>query len=125
MRSFLMGVLLFLLAASPVQAGGDLTAAVNSRWIPRAVGETLHDIARQRVIEISRCSTCLNHNLQRPGTAEVLGWNSGYTDPIAQIIRAWANSPIHNAILSDRDLERIGCAHRFLHGKHWFACVLR
>src|SRR5262245_46463437 len=99
MRYFLMGAIVFLLTATPVQAGGDLTSAVSQHWFHRTPGETLHDIARQRVIEISRCNTCMNHNLMRSGTAEVLGYNAGYTDPIAQIIRGWAQSPVHNAIL--------------------------
>lgn len=125
MRYFLMGVILVLVMATPVRAGGDLTSAVQARWGQRYVSVTLQAIARERVIEISRCKLCMTHALQRRGTAEVLGWNAGYTDPIAQVVRVWAGSGIHNAILSDRDLHRIGCAHRIVSGKHYFVCVLR
>ena len=130
MRTFqlgavLLGVILVLVMASPVQAASGLTGAVAKAWLPRTVGETLHDIAVQRVFEISRCATCMTHDLQRRGTAEVLGWNRGYDNPVAQVIWAWKHSYIHNAILSDRSLDRIGCAHRKIGGKHWFACVLR
>ena len=125
MRYFLMGVILVLVVVTPVRADGDLTGAVGERWFPRYVSETLHAIAHQRVIEISRCQLCMTHTLQRTGTAEVLGWNSGYTYPIRQVIRAWADSAIHNAILADRGLHRIGCAKRVVSGKHYFACVMR
>ena len=125
MRYFLMGVILVLVLATPARAAGDLTSRVEARWGGRYESVTLHDIARQRVLEISRCGLCMTHTLQRSGTAEVLGWNSGYPDPIRQVIRSWAHSSVHNGILSDRSLHRIGCAHRVVSGKHFFACVLR
>ena len=116
MRYFLLGVILVLVVAAPVQAASGLTGAVAKAWFPRNVAEGLQDIALRRVVEISRCATCMNHDLQRRGTAEVLGWNRGYEDPIAQVVRAWKQSALHNAILSDRDLDRIGCAHRKIDG---------
>ena len=67
----------------------------------------------------------MTHDLQRRGTAEVLGWNAGYENPIAQIVWAWKHSYLHNVILSDRGLDRIGCAHRKISARHYFACVLR
>lgn len=129
MRTFqlgavLLGVILVLSMASPARAATGLTGKVANAWFPRNVGERLHDIAVRRVFEISRCATCMNHDLQRSGTAEVLGWNRGYEYPIRQVIRDWKHSYLHNAILSDRELVRIGCAHRKIGGKHWFACVL-
>jgi hypothetical protein len=125
MRYFLMGVILVLVAATPVRGATELTDGVNARWFPRSPSTTLHAIAVERVLEISRCGQCMTHTLQRRNTAEVLGYNAGYTDPIRQVIRAWAQSAIHNAILSGRDLHRIGCAHRVVSGRHYFACVLR
>ena len=125
MRYFLMGVILVLCTATPARAVNDLTSAVNARWGQRYVSVTLHAIAVDRVIEISRCNLCISHTLQRSNTAEVLGYNAGYTDPIRQVIRAWSQSAVHNAILSDHDLHRIGCAQRVVSGRHYFACVLR
>ena len=129
MRTFqlgavLLGVILVLSIATPARAASGLTGAVAKAWFPRNVAEGLQDLAVRRVIEISRCATCMNHDLQRRGTAEVLGWNRFYSDPVAQVVRAWKQSALHNAILSDRDLDRIGCAHRKIGGRHWFACVL-
>ena len=125
MRYFLMGVILVLVTATPVLGATELTDRVNARWFPRSPSTTLHAIAVQRVLEISRCRLCMTHTLQRRNTAEVLGYNAGYTDPIRQVIRAWSQSAVHNAILSDHDLRRIGCAHRVVSGRHYFACVLR
>ena len=120
----LLGVILVLGTASPARAYSSLTSAVTRVWVQRSVAEGLTDIAQRRVVEISRCRSCMNHDLQRRGTAEVLGWNSGYPDPIAQVVWAWKHSYEHNAILSDRRLDRIGCAHRRINGRHYFACVL-
>jgi len=120
----LLGVILVLATATPTRAYSSLTGAVTKVWVQRSVAEGLTDIAERRVVEISRCGRCMNHDLQRRGTAEVLGWNAGYPDPIAQVIWAWRHSNLHNAILSDRRLDRIGCAHRRINGRHYFACVL-
>jgi hypothetical protein len=60
----------------------------------------------------------------RPGTAEVLVWNRGEANPVANAVWRWMGSPTHNAILSDRQYGRIGCAERSVGGTHWFACVL-
>jgi alkylhydroperoxidase family enzyme len=122
--AILLGVILILGTATPVRAETGLTTAVAKAWFPRNVADGLQDIAQRRVVEISRCRTCMNHDLQRRGTAEVLGWNAGYSDPIAQVIWAWKHSNEHNTILSDRRLDRIGCAHRRINGRHYFACVL-
>jgi hypothetical protein len=64
------------------------------------------------------------HGAIPAGTAEVLGYNSGFSDPVAEVIRSWQSSPVHNGILSDRSYGRIGCAERSIGGKHWFVCVL-
>ena len=66
----------------------------------------------------------MDHDGMRPGTAEVLGYNAGFPDPIAHAVAAWASSPIHDGILSDRSYGRIGCAERVAGGEHWFVCVL-
>ena len=60
----------------------------------------------------------------RAGTAEVLAWNLGEAYPVADAVGKWTGSPTHNAILSDRQFGRIGCAERIVGATHWFACVV-
>lgn len=127
MRYFLLGVagvILVLGSATPVQAHSALTEAVAAVWGYRRVDAQLHDIAHRRVVEISSCGTCMNHNRMRSGTSEVLGYNAGYSNPISRVIRMWRESSVHNAILSATSLRRIGCAQRVVGEKHYFACVL-
>jgi hypothetical protein len=60
----------------------------------------------------------------RDGTAEVLAYNQGFSDPVSKAISQWQGSPTHAAILSDPSYTRIGCAEYVTDGTHWFACVL-
>lgn len=108
---------------APVRADDGLTGAVAANWFPRTVDAGLHSIAHARVAEIS-CPGCMNHSLQRAGTWEVLAWNSGLGDPISGAIAGWKGSPVHNGILSDRSLGRIGCAQATVGGVNYFVCVL-
>lgn len=123
MRYLMLGAVLILFMAAPVQADVGLTDAVAAAYFPRTVDEGLHAIAHQRVAEISACG-CLEHSGMRPGTAEVLVWNRGQANPIASALAAWRGSPTHDAILSDGQFGRIGCAEQIVAGVHWFACVL-
>jgi hypothetical protein len=124
MRYFLLGVILALTMASPAAADAGLTAAVAAVYGQRTVDAGLHAIAHDRAQEISSCGSCLNHDLMRPGTAEVLGYNSGHPNPTSAVISAWQGSAAHNGILSDLALGRIGCAEVIVGGSHFFACVL-
>lgn len=124
MWAVLLGLLLVLSSAGPVSADSGLTNAVAAAYFPRTVDEGLHAIAHQRVLEISACPTCLNHSLMRAGTAEVLAYNWGSSDPIGNAVASWRASPVHNAILSDASLGRIGCAQVVASGTSYFACVL-
>ena len=124
MRKIIVATLLALAFASPAQADGGLTEAVASAWFPRTVDADLHAMAHERVPEISACGSCMNHDGMRPGTAEVLGYNGGFSNPIAQVIDDWASSAVHDGILSDRSYGRIGCAERVAGNEHWFVCVL-
>ena len=124
MRYFLLGVIMVLGLAAPVRADGDLTGAVASAYGSRTLDADLHAIAHARVVEISACGGCMTHDGMRPGTAEVLGFNAGYSDPVSRVLRDWQGSALHNGILSDRDYGRIGCAHRVVNGGHYFVCVL-
>ena len=119
----LLGLLLVLGTAGSVQADGDLTTAVAVAYFPRNVDATLHEIAHQRVAELSACR-CLEHDRMRPGTAEVLAWNQGVANPVATAVAAWMGSAVHHSILSNTSYGRIGCAETSSGSTHWFACVL-
>jgi len=43
------------------------------------------------------------------GEAEVIGYNGGAADPVAQVVGAWMASPPHRAILVAPQYTRIGC----------------
>jgi hypothetical protein len=118
-----LGVLLGF-AAPPARADVGLTSAVAGAYFPRSVDADLHAIAHERVLQVSACDSCMNHDGMHAGTAEVLAYNSGYPDPIAEAILAWQGSSVHDGILSNRDYGRIGCAERTVGSKHWFVCVL-
>jgi hypothetical protein len=124
MRKIIVATVLALAFASPAQADGGLTEAVASAWFPRTVDADLHAIAHERVAEISACGSCMDHNGMRSGTAEVLGYNAGFANPIAHMVDDWASSATHDGILSDRSYGRIGCAERVAGNEHWFVCVL-
>jgi hypothetical protein len=115
---------LVLGVAAPVRADTSLTAAVAAAYFPRTVDADLHAIAHERVLEISACSSCFDHGGIRAGTAEVLGYNSGYSAPISEMVDQWQSSSEHDGILSDGSYGRIGCAERSIGGEHWFVCVL-
>ena len=123
MRGLVLGVVLVLTVAGAVRADGGLTDAVAAAYFPRTVDAGLHAIAHERVAELSACE-CLEHDGIRPGTAEVLAWNSGDANPIAGAVQQWVNSPLHDGILSDSSYGRIGCAEVVSAGVHWYACVL-
>jgi hypothetical protein len=124
MRKIIVATVIALAFASPAQADGGLTEAVASAWFPRTVDADLHAMAHERVAEISACGSCMNHDGMRPGTAEVIGYNAGFSNAIAQVVDDWASSATHDGILSDRSYGRIGCAERSAGGDHWFVCVL-
>jgi hypothetical protein len=109
---------------TPVSADGGLTGAVSAAYFPRTVDAGLHSIAHQRALEISACPTCMNHNLMRAGTSEVLAFNFGSADPIGDAVRGWQASPLHNGILSNGSLGSIGCAQAVVGTTSYFACVL-
>ena len=124
MLRLLISLALLACATSPVRADSGLTGQVAAAYMPRFEDAGLHAIAHERVTEVSACADCLTHDLIRAGTAEVLGLNAGVADPIAGIIGQWRGSSAHDAILSDQQWGRIGCAERVVAGVHYFACVL-
>jgi hypothetical protein len=124
MRTLILAGLMVFALAAPARADSGLAGAVGATWLARTADASLHAIAHERVLEISACGDCMTHDLMRPGTAEVLGFNAGFPNPVARIVSAWKASAVHNAILSDSTFGRIGCAERVVGADHWFACVL-
>jgi hypothetical protein len=122
-RCLLLGVVLILSIAGPVRADAGLTGAVAAAYFPRAVDDGLHEIAHQRVAELLACR-CLEHDLMRPGTAEVLYTGTRGSNSVQSAIAAWLGSPIHHEILSNRSYGRIGCAEAVDGDTRWLACVL-
>jgi hypothetical protein len=123
MRGLMLGVVLVLTNVGVVRADSGLTDAVAAAYFPRTVDAGLHAIAHERAGELSACA-CLDHDGIRPGTAEVLAWNSGEANPASGAVQQWINSPLHDGILSYSSYGRIGCADVVSGAVHWFACVL-
>lgn len=124
MFRFLLIAAMILMTATAARAEPGLADAVASAYFPRTASADLRAVAGERAAEISACATCMNHDRMRPGTAEVLGFNSGIADAVDHVVDQWRASPAHDAILLDPELGRIGCAERVASGVHYFACVL-
>lgn len=94
--------------------------------ISRTTDAGLTAVAEARVVEI-QAPDGFDHDLMRPGTAEVLLWNRGYPDGTTATRAAaqgWRDSPSHWSILTSGSLTRIGCAVTLADETWWFACVL-
>ncbi|MCV0402690.1 MAG: hypothetical protein K5924_03155 [Chloroflexi bacterium] len=122
-RYLFLGLALLLAAVAPVRADTGLTNTVAAAYFPRNADSGLHAIAHERVAEIAACQ-CLSHDGRRDGTAEVLAWNRGMSDPVSAVVANWQSSSGHHAILSKTTYGRIGCAEAVTGDTHWFACVL-
>lgn len=84
-----------------------LSLLVGLTGIDRSVDPGLQAIADQRVIEIQ---SSFDHHLKRPGTTEIIAYNSGYADPVRQLVTQWHESAPHWAILRNPALTRWACA---------------
>lgn len=123
MRYLVLGAVLLFSTAGATQADTGLTDAVAAAFLVRHVDVALHDIAHARVTELAAAGL-LSHDGMRPGTAEVVAYNTGVADPVANAVGQWIDSDLHRGILSDGSYGRIGCAETVANGTHWFACVL-
>ena len=123
MRYLVLGAILLLSTAGAVRADGGLADAVAAAFLVRHVDANLHDIAHARVAEVAAAGR-LAHDGMPPGTAEVLAYNTGVSNPVANAVGQWIASDLHRGILSDGSYGRIGCAETVVDGTHWFACVL-
>ncbi len=123
MRYLALGAIFLFSTAGAARADGGLTDAVGNAFLVRTVDAGLHDIAHARVAELAAAGE-LSHDGMRPGTAEVLAFNEGAANPVANAVGQWIGSSLHHGILSDGSYGRIGCAELVAGGTHWFACVL-
>lgn len=126
MRYLVLGVILLgstLTTAGSARADSGLTDAVAAAFLVRHVDAGLHEIAHARVAEVAAAGR-LTHDGMRPGTAEVLAYNEGVANPVANAVGQWIDSDLHRGILSDGSYGNIGCAETVAGGRHWFACVL-
>jgi hypothetical protein len=123
MRYLVLGAILLFSTPGTARADGGLTDAVANAFLVRTVDAGLHDIAHARVAELAAAGA-LSHDGMRPGTAEVLAFNEGVSNPVANAVGQWIGSSFHRGILSDGSYGRIGCAELVADGVHWFACVL-
>ena len=92
--------------------------------ITRTVDTSLRALAAKRAVEII---SNFSHSGSWDGsTYEVIGWNSGYSDPIATVVAAWLASPDHATILNDSTLHYIGCGSAYVSSTNrwYFACEL-
>ena len=126
MRYLVLGVVLLgstLVTPGSARADDGLTDAVASAFLVRHVDAGLHEIAHARAAEIAATGE-MTHDGMRSGTAEVLAYNRGVQDPIANAVGQWIDSDLHRGILSDGSYGNIGCAEAVAGDMHWFVCVL-
>lgn len=97
-----------------------LALIVTLTGIVRPVDPELTSMAQHRVIEIQ---SNFSHDGFIPGTAEILGKNSGMTNPINSIVEGWLGSSTHRAILLDPYWARIGCDIEISDNTYWFVCL--
>jgi len=106
---------------TPVYAATPVDDAVNAYRV--SVGESdlptsalLTRVALERVIEITVTGEFAHTDLtQRLGCwswGEIIAWNKGYADPLAQAVIGWIGSPSHLAVMTGNWAE-IGSAAYF------------
>lgn len=124
-------VALVLAIVQPIRGDVALEAAVAAATgITRVESAELHDRAHARAVQIV---TDFNHCCLVWGEGEIIGWNRGYADPIANVIEGWTNSPSHWAVMTNRDYTQIGCAEYVadeptnpgVDETHYFVCLFR
>lgn len=125
MRRVLAAVVLALVALTIVTeaaAGSSIYADIYAATgIHRTVDASLEALAKARAVEIV---TDFSHDGWPGTTYEVIAWNAGYADPVAEAVNQWMGSPDHRAILTDPTLNAIGCGSAYSGGRTYFACEL-
>ena len=89
--------------------------------IVRTIDSALQQRAMQRSIQIQ---TDFSHCCLAYGEGEIIAYNNGFNDPVAEAIHQWHNSPSHWAIMSDTDFTRIGCGGSFSSSGGFYAVCI-
>lgn len=114
---------MLLASAAPSSAAATLESRIQAATgIVRVVDVGLQARAAVRAIEIQ---TDFNHCCLEPDEAEVIAWNSGYADPLGQLVIAWLDSGPHAAILIDPYWHSIGCATAVKGERIYGVCLFR
>lgn len=120
--ALVLGLALVLLSPASTGAGGTLEQRVAAATgITRTVDAGLHARAADRAVQIE---TTFGHCCLSSGEAEVIAWNSGYADPLRELIDQWRHSPDHWLILADPVYTRIGCGTAVRDGATYGVCIL-
>jgi hypothetical protein len=130
----LLGLFFFLLIPTPALASTSIEAGVAATTgITRTIDSGLRARAQTRTESMVACdqatpaADCLKHGYVAYGEAEIIGWNAGYADPVAEIILQWMASPGHRDIMLGHSYTRIGCAASEsvlpIHDRWYFDCL--
>lgn len=113
---------LVLALSAPVAAGEtSLEARIQAvTGITRVVDLSLQARAAGRVVQIQ---TEWGHCCLSYGESEIIAWNSGYEDPIGQLILGWLGSEPHRATMFSARYDRIGCATSYLAPRTYGVCI--
>lgn len=95
--------------------------------IGRSESPALMDLAQQRSAEIvgdfgHRQMPELTDNGWWYG--EVIGYNSGFDDPVSTILNGWRDSGSHWAVLTDSFYTQIGCGATYVEPRYYFVCIV-
>lgn len=119
--ALLCGAVLVLGGTAPVSSAELLEPGIEAATgISRTVDAGLQARAAVRAVQIQ---TDFGHCCLAYGEAEIIAWNSGYSDPISQLIQGWLGSPTHRAIMFDRSYDRIGCGTSYLAPRTYGVCL--
>lgn len=88
--------------------------------IPRTVYVELQSRAAERAIQIQ---TDFSHCCLVYGEGEIIAWNSGYSDPLGQLILGWLDSVSHKAMMYNQVYDQIGCATSYLAPRTYGVCL--
>ena len=122
----LLGITIALIRPPFVLSDSGLTGLVNTAYFPRTEDASLHQLAHERAqYQVAYSGgVCGPDALTHTGlvTAEVLACN--YVGS-ARAVAQWQESSTHDALLSDRSFNLIGCGSaQGIDGALYFACVL-
>jgi hypothetical protein len=123
-RAFALLLAAFLLAfpgPASLSAAEPLEPLIQAATgISRVVDADLQARAAVRAIQIQ---TDFSHCCMVYGEGEIIAWNMNYSDPIAQLIQGWLDSPSHRDMMYNQVYDRIGCATSYLAPRTYGVCI--